>query len=509
MRKLFITILLSLVCVASYTMENQTRRGIPALKENEEYATLLEQETQMQSRVVSLQLEIDRLRAVLRENPGSQQQYADQILSLESELLSLQGERTRVGNRITAIEQAWLAEHPDYVEAATESEVGDVVKTPARQQKANLVYNGCFEEYLEPADYRALLKAQESESVAAELASRIAVNYEIQAELKHRYDTVRTEQMAVELLSSYRAAESSMQELQDSLSRLWSEAYDNKTYAYNYVLDRLSREDLMIRQEKAMDEVRRRVVAAQRDDLLESLSDYYIRKRQLTSFEQEMARLLGLTQASDSLQRVALMLEQVDYNLPRLVLTERYFLDYEPLEFTTTRRYSSRNPIPDCTVYEHGVIYRLLLGEYKYKQDPSIFRNAVPLYVLKTPEGRYRYFAGGFATKSEAVEAQELARKRGFRNPIIVVWYDGEYVNLAETPEVGATAYKIQISGEQTLPAAVRETVERMAPGLELSRAGQDFIVGRFDNKTLAEQVAEAIRSVDGKLTVKVTEIVD
>ena len=507
-RNLFITIAL-IAAIGASASENQLRRGIPPLKANQEYATLLEQEEELQSRVVSLQLQVDKLRAQLRENRGSQQQYADQILTMESELLSLQGERTRIGNRITALEQAWLAEHPDYVEVATESRGEQVVQMPARQQTPNLVYNACFEEYLEPADYRALLKAQQGEMTAAEQAGRIVADYGVLSELKFRYDTVRTEQTAYELLSSYRAAEAAMRQHQDSLVRLWNEVYDNKTYAYNYVLDRLNREDLLIRQEEAMETARQKVAAAQREDWLEGLPDYCIRKRQLTSFEQEMARLLGLTQALDSLQRVALLLEQIDYRLPRPVLTERYFLDYEPLEFTTTRRYSSRNPIPDCPIYEHGVIYRLLLGQYKYKQDPSIFRNAVPLYVEKTPESRYRYFAGGFATKAEAVEAQELARERGFRNPVIVVWYDGEYVDLSKSPEAGASAYKIQISGAQTLPAAVRETVERMAPGLGLSRAGADFIVGRFDNKTAAEQVAEAIRSVDGNLTVEVMEIVE
>ena len=87
----------------------------------------------------------------------------------------------------------------------------------------------------------------------------------------------------------------------------------------------------------------------------------------------------------------------IDFRLPKPEITERYFLDYEPVEFVAGR-YTYKKPIPDCPVYEHGVIYRILLGEYKYKQNISIFRNASPLYVLKTDVGRYRYFAGGFAT---------------------------------------------------------------------------------------------------------------
>ena len=82
-------------------------------------------------------------------------------------------------------------------------------------------------------------------------------------------------------------------------------------------------------------------------------------------------------------------------------------------------------------------------------------------------------------------------------------------IDLSVMPEEGAAAYNIQITGASALSASVRETVGRMAPGVELSRVGQDFIVGRFDDETQAEQVAEASRSVDGKLTVKVMQIVD
>ena len=157
MRRLFVIIILCLIFGSSVSAgDDQLRRGIPALKANEEYASLLEQEKNLQSSVVSLQLQIDKLRAVLRENPGSQRQYADQILSMESEMLSLQSRRNQIGSRITAIEQAWLADHPDYVESATENRDESDIRTPAREQKHNLVNNPCFEEDLGPSGDRAL-----------------------------------------------------------------------------------------------------------------------------------------------------------------------------------------------------------------------------------------------------------------------------------------------------------------------------------------------------------------
>ena len=140
--------------------------------------------------------------------------------------------------------------------------------------------------------------------------------------------------------------------------------------------------------------------AAQAEGLVDALPDYYIQKCYLTDYEREIARMLGLGLASDSLKQVAVRLQTIDFRLPKPEITERYFLDYEPVQFVAGR-YTYKKPIPDCPVYEHGVIYRILLGEYKYKQNISIFRSASPLYVLKTDAGRYRYFAGGFATKAE------------------------------------------------------------------------------------------------------------
>ena len=227
----------------------------------------------------------------------------------------------------------------------------------------------------------------------------------------------------------------------------------------------------------------------------------------MTDYEREIARLLGLGLASDSLKRVALQLQTIDFRLPKPEITERYFLDYEPVQFVAGR-YTYKKPIPDCPVYEHGVIYRILLGEYKYKQNISIFRSASPLYVLKTDAGRYRYFAGGFATKAEAVDAQELLRAKGFRRPELVVWYDGEYTNLTRTPEAEMAAFRVEISSEQNLSDTVKQAIAQAAPGCDLSRVGADlFVVGQFDNKAVADQAAAAIRAADPQLSVKVTEI--
>lgn len=508
-RKLLFVLLLVCSISAIRAASDEAGPGIPALQGNPEYVSLRDQDTQLQVRVEEMQKQIAVLRAILRENPAEQQTYGGQILALESEMLSAQGLRTRVAARINAIEQAWLADHPDYVPAASEGQKCLVAQTPESQQRRNLVYNSYFHENLPARDYQALLNAQRMESEAIGCVARLWENYRQQLALKGQYDTVRTEQAAVDLFGRYRTVSNLGRVLQDSLAAVWGYVYDNKTYAYDYILDKLNCREQQAQQQKTLDEVRRQMAAAQAESLFDVLPDYYIQKRQLVGYEREIAGLLGLNLAADSLKNVAAQLQAVDYRLPKPEITERYFLNYEPIGFAAGR-YTYKKPIPDCPIYEHGVIYRILLGEYQYKQNISIFRNTYPLYVMKTDAGRYRYFAGGFATKAEAIEAQEILRSKGFRRPELVVWYDGTYTNLTQTPEAELAAFRVEITSEQNLSEAVKQAIAKSAPGCDLSRVGADlFVVGRFDNKAVADQTVAAIHAADPKLTVKVTEITD
>ena len=141
--------------------------------------------------------------------------------------------------------------------------------------------------------------------------------------MKQQYDTVRTEQAAVDLFGRYRTVANLGRVLRDSLTAGWGYVYDNKSYAYDYILDKLNCREQQARQQKALDDVRRQMSAAQAEGLVDALPDYYIRKRYLTDYEREIARLLGLGLASDSLKRVALQLQTIDFRLPKPEITER------------------------------------------------------------------------------------------------------------------------------------------------------------------------------------------
>lgn len=106
--------------------------------------------------------------------------------------------------------------------------------------------------------YRALLSAQRRERTAFDLAAACAANYEAIEELKISYDTITAETPAAVLYERYRTLQSLNRSLCDSLQRVWGAVYDNKNYAYAYVLDRLGRDDLLAKTEEQLAGVRRR-----------------------------------------------------------------------------------------------------------------------------------------------------------------------------------------------------------------------------------------------------------
>lgn len=89
--------------------------------------------------------------------------------------------------------------------------------------------------------------------------------------LKQQYDTVRTEQAAVDLFGRYRTVANLGRVLRDSLTAVWGYVYDNKSYAYDYILDKLNCREQQARQQKALDDVRRQMSAAQAEGLVDAL----------------------------------------------------------------------------------------------------------------------------------------------------------------------------------------------------------------------------------------------
>lgn len=501
---LLTTLVLLLTALGASAQEVRVEPRIAGLEQHAEYMSLLKEDTLLQMREDSVAAVIVRARQMLRDDEANRAVYAEQIMQGENRIFELRNAKGRVIERINTIEQEWVLQNMN-AQQPPES-------TPVEQEWSeaslcrNLVQNPPFSRYLAMPDYNALQLAQRREMVAVDYVNRFLINYYALDELATSYSTVATELEATELMERFTALDHLNTALADSLQTVWNYIYDNKSYAYDYLMEALGREAQLDRQSERYAAAAREMVQLEGETASDAVADYFVRKKTLVEYETAVAEELGLKEAVDSLREAATQL--VDFKLPPVAIKQRYFLQYDSIEFVSRPRYTASNPIPECKIYQHGTMYRVLIGTFTPNRPVSIFRGTVPLSYQETEEGKWRYFAGGFATEEEAEAARALLKKRGFSNPQVVVWVDGRYRNLAEDqPSATAAGYRIEIHGVEALSDAVREVLST-AEDVELSRVGASlFVVGTFTDKMEVDRVAEAMRATDTALDVRVKEL--
>lgn len=486
---------------------------IAGLEGNEEYMSLLRRDAQLQAREDSLATAVEKARRQLREDPANRQIHSDGILQLEEAIFELRNAKGRLIDRINAIEQEWVLANLDG--AASDRPDPDAGRTgaPARDVRKlrYLIDNAYFRDNLPKEDYAALRRAQEMESDAMRYAGCYLSNYETLVQLAGAYAEVPTEAEALEIGDRFAVLERTNRELADSLAAAWNYIYDNKSYSYAYVLDKLGQDDILTQEESLAAGASQQLAALQGRIVSEAVADYFLRRSVVLDFEIRTAGVLELDAARDSLRGVAAQAEGVDYRLPKVAIEPRTFIRYDSVAFSKTPKYTYQNPIPECTVYARGTIYRILLGTFNTKRAAATFRGAYPLFYLIDEEGKWRYFTGGFVTHEEAVEVQKALKKHGFVRPEVVVWNDGVYRNLSVDPvqEAGGV-FSVEITGTENLSEPVKRTIASMAGSREVSRAGQQlFVVGTFSDREEALRLAEALRQEDAALEIKVTEIAE
>lgn len=507
-RRLGLALAALLLAAPLAAQQFDVKARIAGLEQNETYMSLLREDALLQSREDSVLRVVEQLRLRLREDPEGHQAYSREILDLENRIFEIRNAKGQLIDRINTIEQEWVLANLDSGAAST-SLHGTLPEIPDSLKVRNLVYNPWFAEQLPAADYAALRRSQELEMPAVDFVNRYFANYETLKQLAEMYAAVQTETEAQELYDRYKTLQGVNRRLADSLAATWNYIFDNKNYAYGYLLDKLGQEDILTRGEEALSAARQQLAALRGETASDAVADYFLRKRVLVDCERSVAEVLSLGEAADSLGGVARQLAGEEFRLPKIEVAERYFLQYDSVIFTKTPKYSNQNPIPECKVYEHGTIYRILLGTFNTKRAVSTFRGAYPLSYLVNDEDKWCYYTGGFATFDEAEAARKLLKEHGFIRPEIVVWTDGVYRNLAQEPDTAATFFRIEIAGTEALSETVKQAIAEQAGSAELSRAGHYFVVGTFDDRAVADRVAEAIRRADDTLEIKVVEIAE
>lgn len=499
-----------LFAVATAAAQQRVQARIAGLEEHSEYMTLLQEDAVLQMREDSISAAIIRIRKQLREDPANRQQYAQEILQAENHIFEVRNAKGRVGNRIGAIEQEWVLANLNTTAAQQEAEQRLQGGIPDSLKRRNLIENRPFAQHLTRQDYASLRRAQQYEMRVVELVNGYLANYLSMSEQAAAYAEVPTEAEALALQQGVDSLQRLNTTLSDQLAEAWNYIYDNKCYAYDYLMEALRKEQVLDKQQERHARTMREVRALQGETASDELVDYFLRKQALVDYETAVAGELFLTEAVDSLRGIREQLSTIDYRLPRIKLQERYFIDYDTLSFAPRPQYTTQNPIPECKIYQRGTIYRILLGEFTAKRPVTIFRGTAPIYYQVNDAGKWCYYAGGFATYDEALTAQDRLKKRGFVRPEVVVWIDGEYRNLSTDPMPTATVsgFRLEITGVAALGDEVLTALRTAHPTAEVSRIGASrYVIGTFDSRSKAEDTAAQMQAANAALEIKVVEL--
>ncbi len=504
MKQIKIFILFGLLLGTIHATEAQELQPrIAGLESDSLYMALLKENRQIERLLDSIGTETERIRERYQKEPDQRKQHEKTLLSLEIQQLTLGKSKRESNELLTSIEQVWILKtmnrQPAVTNQPTRIEQHDHTSGPS---SSNLIENSCFRTELEAEDYALLVKVQQQESEAAPLIERFTKNYSRLEQLQQAQEVTTEQTEADSIFHTMSNLTAENQRINDSLRGIWSTIFDHKGYAYAYLLDRTNHSTLQGEQIARLDEARRSVDMLKGSYASDALMTYVIEKRALLACEDALAGKFELQAARDSLQQAIKHLAGMEYRLPRIEPRHRYLIDYTSVDFPKKISYSTYK-VPACKVYSGGTIYRILLMDSKYRQKADIFRGVEPLYLLQEG-GRHLYFTGGFATLSEARKACDLLRKKGFRQPLIVRWVDGERSEVSETE--GKSLFRIEITTTGTLSDQVNELIHRMAPNHELVRAGSTFLIGGFEEQSTAEELANEIRRTDGDLQITIHE---
>ena len=475
---------------------------IPELETNETYMSLMRNDARLRIKTDSLMSVVRQLRGELNRNAEERDSLAqlrsDSIAVIlndtEAAIYAMRSQKIKLIDQINTIEQEHVL-----------SSLGNIGEAQSAASSGSIYANAYFQKSIDTEDFKALMSSHGKEATANKHAQAYVKNYTRIKELYDKYVQAQTESDAENIYTELSAVVDENMVLERQLTKLWNEIYDQKSYVYSYFLEKEGREDILEITENMMSEAQQEKLQSIDNCISEPLADYRLQKPIVLNYEVYVAKLLNLTSAIDSLSNASRAVRQIDYRLPKIDIERRSFVDYQAIEFSQRSPYNTSNPIPDCIVYEYGTIYRILLGTFKYKQAVSIFRNASPLCVEKLEDGRFSYYAGGFHSRAEAEKAVEVLKKKGFRNPQVVEWCDGYKTNISEVGE--SVSFRLVITGA-ALDDTAREIIAEMAPDCELSRLSEDnFIVGMFASRAMADRVAQAVGKCDPALVINIEEI--
>lgn len=455
-------------------------------------------------------------RANYARNEGMREQLSPTILSLEREVVRLQQEYDKilvsvsqrdVKSALEAYEQTRKSGATAQKSQVVVEDKGATYIPDKARMKRDLVANDYFAERLSVADFKTLRSSQQRESTVKKCVELLHHKYSELLALQRQYMEAPTKAEAEVFAQQFAAKQGEIASLDAQIASMWSSLYFNKIYSYDLLMERDGKTAMLDFSAEVAARAEREINS--NSDLYQSdaLVSYYVRKRALTEYEMGVAAALSLTPSRDSLKVVLSALKNRDYRLSKLSLQRRSFINYEDVEIKIPSIYTSKNPVPKTKVYDYGVVYRVRVGIFSKRPAVSAFRGATPLsYSDTTHSGYYTYYVGGFRTEQEAQEAVVKLKKAGFRDPLISVWVDGTYYPTVADMRRSESKYSLEITGVASLTDDMKSRILSQNSDCAISRVGSTFVVGTFENKSVAEAVATELRNIDSAISVEIVK---
>ena len=465
-----------------------------------------EHRQQLDSLSTLLQTERNRYKA----EPSERERIASRIVALEQEERKLSQAYNQILTQFAIIESRDKASSSlNDTPTADGNNNKPTAASTTDKVRADLTRNAPFVELLSAADYKTLRETERRERSVAKRIGEYAANYDTMVALQLEHQRTDSEKAADSLTLLVESKRQIGRAIEQQITNEWQQVFDNKIYIYNLLLEKGGHSDILGLGEGIIASA---AIEAEKESSAvesEAIALYFHQKRGLLNYESQIAKHLNLAPAKDSLQRAIASMQRSAYHLPKVVIERRSFIDHEPLKIIKPTIYTSKNPIPKTRLYEYGTVYRIRIGIFTNRPNLSALRGITPLsYSTDYHNGKYAYFVGGFRTEEEANDGVKYLKRIGFRDPLVVMWVNGEYVsNIEEWKKNNATGYVIEITGTATLSDAIKTHISLRNDQCNISRIGATFIISPFADKAEADKIASEISAMEPKIKANVSNI--
>jgi hypothetical protein len=503
----------TLLTVSTFAVALDDNPNMQELSENSEYTALMEQNRGLSSQADSINRLLTERRLALHNNTdGNLETLRAEIISLEQQAHDISIEQGAVARRIGIIEQNIIMDKilSQQQHVVVGEVLDDSIDESTTTAVANLIDNECFKRDLAAADYAELQKAQREESEMLTYVDEYLKTYNRLVEVADGYAKADRASVATPLYEEYETLSAKLKELDAEMHKMWNHILDTKYFAMSYILEKAHRYDILDRASANYQTMQQ--TCAERDGQYSSdaLMRYAIGRNTLLSYEIEFARDMRLKPAQDSLRQVKERYVQPYYSNKTIMVEYREFMDYAPIKIGRTNFYDDSNPLPELQIFEKGTIYRILLGKFRTKQTMTLFKGVQPMSIYRDSDGMYCYYAGGYANESEARDAQQFLKDKGFKNPELYCWEDGQMQLVtakAKVQESVASNVRYMVVIKATnLDSNLRQIINREAPGKIVSRSGGNYAVGMFTERGEADSLLTSLSEAYPTLEMTITE---